>query len=183
MDVLLSDVPISNTRLEVSVPMGPVGQNVVLAPGRLLVWVSLIPQMKSADSIAAMRVAPKFPTIIDTGCNRPFVLTERHLRNWAGIDPALLQGRLRSDGHDVDTIRGKSCPILAATLGIWRIKMGLTSTLVDGAPLRVELSPGLTLTPGDDFPELPLIGLPCLTANKLHLSVRGAKNCFTIYQE
>lgn len=34
---------------------------------------------------------PKFPAVVDTGCNHSFVIRERHLFDWAGILPQYLR--------------------------------------------------------------------------------------------
>jgi hypothetical protein len=46
---------------------------------------------------------PRFPALLDTGNNFGFSVRDRHLREWAGIDPGLLEalGEITVDGKVV----------------------------------------------------------------------------------
>ncbi len=64
---------------------------------QILVWVSvhLSGVLEPEENI------PRFPALLDTGNNFGFSVQDRHLREWAGIDPGLLgsSGTSRSKGR------------------------------------------------------------------------------------
>jgi hypothetical protein len=53
---------------------------------QVLVWVSV----HLAGAPEPEENIPRFPALLDTGNNFAFSVQDRHLREWAGIDPGLL---------------------------------------------------------------------------------------------
>jgi hypothetical protein len=54
---------------------------------QVLVWVSV----DLSGVLTPEENIPRFPALLDTGNNFAFSVQDRHLREWAGIDPALLE--------------------------------------------------------------------------------------------
>ncbi|MGO9463569.1 MAG: hypothetical protein ACLQVF_05330 [Isosphaeraceae bacterium] len=67
---------------------------------QILVWVSAhLPEVLVPDENI-----PRFPALLDTGNNFGLSVRNRHLREWAGIDPGMLEVRgdiVRETGNPV----------------------------------------------------------------------------------
>jgi hypothetical protein len=135
---------------------------VTIHANQILVWMSvhLSGVLKPEEKI------PGFPALVDTGNNFGFSLKERHLREWAAIDPDLLdvRGAIAVEGTVV-TRRG-------ATVWLYANIPGRQDAASDRPPFRLEMSKGIAVYGRDaDFsaPRLPLLGLPALLGNDLDL--------------
>ena len=61
------------------------GRHITVHPNQILVWVSV----HLSGVLAPEENIPRFPALLDTGNNFAFSVQDRHLREWAGIDPGL----------------------------------------------------------------------------------------------
>jgi hypothetical protein len=153
---ILDQLPITDTRR--SLPFG--GRYITVHNDQLLVWVSvhlpgvLVPE----ESI------PKFPALLDTGNNVEFSIQDRHLREWAGIDPRLLESlREMRVNQQVVTLR-------KATVWLHPNTPGRQDMADDRPPFRLRLAKGIAVhAPGalPPSPRLPLLGLPAFLSNDL----------------
>ena len=74
-------------------------RNVTIHRNQVLVWVSVhLSGVREAEESI-----PRFPALLDTGNNLGFLVQYRHLREWAGIDPRLLEflGNIEVNGQGV----------------------------------------------------------------------------------
>src|SRR5207244_5048738 len=82
MTAILDHLPFREEADEVSLGL----ERVPLKPYQIIVWVSLT----ARDLLELPPHAPRFPAILDTGHNHNFSIRERHLRQWAKVEPAAL---------------------------------------------------------------------------------------------
>jgi hypothetical protein len=107
---------------------------------------------------------PRFPALLDTGNNLGLSIQYRHLREWAGIDPGLLDplGKIEINGQVVTR--------LEATIWLFANIPGRQEVAGDRPPFRLDLSKGIAVYTSDAVPpgpRLPLLGLPALLENNL----------------
>jgi hypothetical protein len=129
-------------------------------PNQILVWVSV----HLSGVLVPEENIPKFPALLDTGNNFGFSLQDRHLREWAGIDPGLLEDRGKI------AIEGKIVRCRKATVWLYPNVPGRQDAAVDCSPFRLELKKGIAVYTQDAVPpgpRLPLLGLPALLENDL----------------
>jgi hypothetical protein len=62
------------------------GRYVTVHRSQVMVWVSV----HLSGALEPDEHIPRFPALLDTGNNVDFSIQDRHLREWAGIDPGLL---------------------------------------------------------------------------------------------
>jgi hypothetical protein len=60
---------------------------VTIHANQIVVWVSV----HLSEVLVPEENIPRFPALLDTGNNFGFSVQDRHLREWAGIDPGLLK--------------------------------------------------------------------------------------------
>jgi hypothetical protein len=133
---------------------------VTIHANQILVWVSV----HLSGALQPEENIPSFPALLDTGNNFGFSEQDRHLREWAGIDPGLLEalGNI--------TIEGKVVTRRDAAVWLYPNIPGRLDAVGGGPPLRLDLSRGIAVytqnavSPG---PRLPLIGLPAFLDNDL----------------
>jgi hypothetical protein len=135
---------------------------VTIHANQILVWVSVhLPGILTPEE-----KIPRFPALLDTGNNFDFSVQDRHLREWAGVDPDLLdvRGEIEIE-RQVVTRRG-------ATVWLYPNIAGRQAADSDRPPFRLEMSKGIAVyaknaePPG---PRLPLLGLPAFVENNLDL--------------
>ncbi len=107
---------------------------------------------------------PKLPALLDTGNNFGFSVQDRHLREWAGIDPDRLEVR-----GDI-AIEGKVVTRREATVRVHPNVLGRLDAAEGLPPFRLDMGKGIAVYTGDAVPpgpRLPLLGLPALVENDL----------------
>jgi hypothetical protein len=136
------------------------GRHITVRPNQILVWMSV--------HLSGVRVpegnTPRFPALLDTGNNFGFSMQDRHLREWAGIDP----GSLRAIG-DL-TIEGRPVVCREATVWLYPNVPGRQDAAGGRPPFQLEMGKGIAVYPPDAVPpgpRLPLLGLPALLENDL----------------
>ncbi|MBW3539378.1 MAG: hypothetical protein KY476_03840 [Planctomycetes bacterium] len=149
------------------------GRTVRIKADQIVVWVSLSPP---ATRHLDPRV-PRFPAILDTGCNHNFVIRERHLIEWAGIHPGSLRrlSRVRT--------RGRSAVELNADIWLHRNRAGERDQFNGAPPVLLETQPAIIVVPDDSadtHPRLPLLGLRALRWAKLDLHIDSRRCRVTI---
>jgi hypothetical protein len=153
---ILDQLPI--TREHSSLRFGE--RYLVIHANQILVWVSVhLPGILVPETNI-----PMFPALLDTGNNFGFSMQDRHLRDWAGIDPGLLENR-----GDIG-IEGKVVPRRAASVWLYSNIPGKQEAANGQSPLRLKLNKGIGVYPPDAVPpgpRLPLLGLPALLENDL----------------
>jgi hypothetical protein len=112
-------------------------------------------------------LAIPFPAILDTGHTHTFSIHERHLTEWAGLQPDILPV--------LATIRERERRILLRAANIWvhPNERGFRDRLADIPPHFVDADSGIAIYPGNDFPRLSIIGLRAIAENNLVLKVDG----------
>lgn len=145
------------------------GRSVPIRSDLIVVWVSI--SEAGVDKLDPR--APRFPAVLDTGCNHSFVMRERHLIEWAGIQPEYLR-KLRPV-----RIYGSAAPQLAANVWLHANRRGFRDEFSGQPTFQIEAEPGIAIVPdsvGAGNPRLPLLGLRALRWNKLRLKIDG-DNC------
>lgn len=138
------------------------GRSIAVKRDQIIVWVSV-----SETGLSQLDPrTPRFPAILDTGCNHSFVIGERHLMDWAGIPPTFLRqlGPTR--------LHGKPVPQLAANVWLYPNQPGHRDEFSAQPPFLLETNPGIAVVPASDgevHPRLPLLGLPALRWNHLQV--------------
>ena len=149
------------------------GRSVAVKRDQIIVWVSVSETgLRQLDPRT-----PRFPAILDTGCNHSFVIGERQLIEWAGIHRGLLRGLGPTRLH------GQPVPQLAANVWLHPNQFGHRDEFSAQPPYLLETNPGIAVVPaseGEVHPRLPLLGLPVLRWNHLQVSLDGDRSLMTI---
>lgn len=165
MPFLMTRVPLQPAERVVDV--GRLG--VRFLPFQPVVWVRLVPWVgpPSAGSVP-------FPVVIDTGNNDVALVSESRLRAWAGADPApqMLRHQRIVNGY---------------RMGSYGFNLDLLSRSAHGPGdrvlVRLQTEQGVTVIPTEfegRFPPTALIGVRCLTANRLTFSLNGDRRTFSL---
>jgi hypothetical protein len=153
---ILDRLPISKDRT--SLRFG--GRYVTIRADQILVWMSV----HLSGVLVPEENIPRFPALLDTGNNFGFSVQDRHLRERAGIDPALLADL------GVIKIEGQFVTCRAATVWLYPNVPGRQDAAGGRTPFRLEMRQGIAIYTPDAVPpgpRLPLMGLPALLANDL----------------
>ena len=127
---------------------------------QILVWISI--QLAGAREVE--KSIPKLPALLDIGNNFDLSIQHRHLREWAGIDPALLPllGDIVIDDRTVDRHE--------AAVWLYPNAPGKREVASDKLPHLLEMRKGIAVYPRDSLPQgprLPLLGVAALVNNNL----------------
>ena len=136
------------------------GRHITVRPNQILVWVSV----HLGGPVEPEKNISRFPALLDTGNNFAFSLQDRHLREWAGIDPGLLV-----PVGDI-TIEGKVVKCRRANVWLYPNIPGRQDVMSDRPPFRLKMSKGIAVYTKDHVPpgpRLPLLGLPAILDNDL----------------
>lgn len=166
MPIILNNMPFLDQPSELAVR----GERVPLRANQIILWVTLsLRRVTSVDPLAI-----PFPTILDTGYTHTFSIHERHLVDWAGIQPEALISRA--------AIRDRGQRVLLREANIWLHPnvRGSRERYADGSPHLITANKGIAIYPGNDFPRLPLLGLRAIAENGLVLKVDGPKRQATL---
>ena len=130
-------------------------RHVTVHRDQILVWVSV----HLSGALEPEENIPRFPALLDTGNNLGFSVQDRHLRDWAGIGPDLLEPI-----RDIE-VNGQAVRLRKATVWPQPNVPGRQDAAVEGRPFRLEIRKGIAVYPPDTDPpgpRLPLLGLPAL---------------------
>lgn len=148
-------------------------KHVTVRRHQILVWVSV----HLAGVLQPEPNIPKIPALLDTGNNFDCSMQDRHLREWAGIDPALLP--LLGDMEIEDQTVGRH----EATVWLYPNIPGQRKIAIGRPPLRLRMERGIAVYPRDAVPpgpRLPLLGLPALLNNDLDFWLDPEGRCVTV---
>jgi hypothetical protein len=124
MPHLIDHTPFSEKPCEVFVR----NERVRIRANQIILWVTLNQQrVRAVDPLAT-----PFPAILDTGYNHTFSIHERHLTEWAGLQPESLVslGTIRD--------RGQRIPLRAVSVWVHPNKRGFLDTLASIQPLHLK---------------------------------------------
>jgi hypothetical protein len=133
---------------------------VAIRADQIPVWVSV----HLSGVLVPEETIPRFPALVDTGNNFGFSIQDRHLREWAGIDPGLLEARGEI------AIEGKVATRREATVWLYPNIPGRQEAARGTPPFRLEMRKGIAVYTPDALPpgpRLPLLGLPAFLDNDL----------------
>src|SRR4029078_10220552 len=125
------------------------GRYVTIHANQILVWVSI----HLSGLLVPEETIPTFPALLDTGNNFGFSLQDRHLREWAGIDPGLLEVR-----GDI-IIEGKVVTRRGATVWLSPNLPGRQAPASGWPPFRLEMSKGIAVYTHNAVPPGPRLPL------------------------
>lgn len=166
MPFILSRVPLVATERTVA----PGGVAVTLRPFQPVVWVRLVAW--EPDEISEPRTVG-FPAVLDTGNNGT---PETIFRAVTGVLPQSLKGRhtapvnsflLRCYGFNLELLRLRNSFPLERATG------------------QLQTDRGVYVIPADlehRFPRMPIIGVRCLTINRLTFSLNGDRRTFSLWR-
>jgi hypothetical protein len=161
MPSIIRDLPYFDQPTRVQVR----GQSFSVKRDQIVLWISVTAQgVPHWDP----RV-PRFPAILDTGCNYNLLINERQLTAWAGIEPGYLRQltRLRVAGEPVSH--------LAANAWLHPNIPEKRDDLASQPPFLLELFPGIAAYPTKEghplYPRLPLLGLRAFRRAGLHIAI------------
>jgi len=146
---------------------------VTIHPNQILVWVSV----HMSEVLMPEKTIPKFPALLDTGNNFGFSVQDRHLREWAGIDPNLL--------HVSGEITIEKKVVMRREATVWlHPNIPGRQDMADGRPpFRLDFSMGIAVYTQDAVPpgpRLPLLGLPAFLENDLELWLDPERRYVTV---
>ena len=85
---LIESLPFSDDEGSARIPNGPV---VPIGHNQIILWVSITLRRPPFDAEGIIPPGTRrFPAVLDTGYNDGFLLNERHLQDWALLDPSAL---------------------------------------------------------------------------------------------
>lgn len=140
-------------------------------PHQIMLWLSVT----MAEQIEWDPRIPAFPALLDTGNNQNLSVTAAQLTRWAGIRPELLPV--------LGTMREREQRILRRHANLW------VHANVPGSTARQKQKPfllvvdGIAVYPDDQLrsPPLPLLGLKCITRNRLRMMLDGNRRRLSLY--
>jgi hypothetical protein len=153
---ILDRLPISEERASLRFD----GRFITVHRNQILVWLSV--HLRGVLEPEAN--IPRFPALLDAGNNFGFSVRHRHLREWAGIDPGLL------DPLPAVQIDGQVVGCREATVWLCPKNPGRPEVAGSKPPLRLRMPSGIAVYAQDadpPGPRLPLLGLPALLDNDL----------------
>jgi hypothetical protein len=141
---------------------------------QILVWVSV----HLAGILEPEGNISRFPALLDTGNNFGFSIPDRHLREWAGIDPHLLEPLA-----DIE-INGQVVGCREATVWLYPNVSGRQDAASGRTPFPMKLRNGIAVYPPNTTPpapRLPLLGLPAFLDNGLDWWLDPDRRCITVH--
>jgi len=167
---IIRDLPYFDqpTRVQLS------GRSFTVKRDQIILWISIT---EKGISQPDPRV-PRFPAILDIGCNYNVLINERHLTAWAGIQPGYLRQlmRLRVAGEPVSHV--------AANAWLHANVPGKRDEMASRPPFLLELLPGIAVYPAKEgqalYPRLPLVGLRAFRRAGLQLAIDCRRSLVSI---
>ena len=161
MPSIIRDLPYFDQPTRVQVR----GRSFSVKRDQIVVWINITEQgIKQLDP----RV-PRFPAILDIGCNYNLLINEQHLTGWAGIQPGYLRQLVRM------RVAGEPVSHLAANAWLYPNVPGKRDDLASLPPFLLELLPGIAVYPAKEgqplYPRLPLLGLRAFRRAGLQIAI------------
>jgi len=163
MQTIVDSSPLSRP----SVVTVAAGQSVALLHRQAIVWMSIAPR----NVIQLPTAWPRFPAVLDTGFNASFLISQRQLHDWAGVelDQLVLIPPGRTGWRK---IYNQPISSYQATLWMHRNAPGQRDELTTAEPVTLYPSAGILVSPLSNQPtRLPLIGMELLESCGLQVSL------------
>ena len=154
------------------------GQRVIRKANQPLVWISLLPQARSAMDGLPKPYA-RVPALLDTGCSAALCLSRRWFEILVGTKSKLAPmatGRIKTAGGKFECVK----------YGHWKLWLH-RNRATQNEPHDDNSAVGLFLEsvavheqPGLSY---PCIGMPLLTKNNLHFHINGARRQASLVQD
>ena len=159
MATLIRKLPFDEKRSIVRVA----GQEVLILPRQIIVWVSI----ESPELARIGPDAPRFPAVLDNGYNEDFIIRQEQVLRWTRLP---LQ-RIRAVG--LQEVHGQKVPVFPANLWLHRNQPGQRDQFSDRPPVWLPLDEGVAVCPAGmkNAPRLPLLGMRALRRSRLQLHV------------
>ena len=170
MPTIIRDLPYFDQPTRVQVR----GRSFSVKRDQIVVWISITEKgVQQLDP----RV-PRFPAILDTGCNCTLLINEQHLTSWAGIHLGYLPQLLRM------RVAGQPVSHLAANAWLHPNVPGKRDDLAGQPPFLLELLPGIAVYPAKEglslYPRFPLLGMRAFRRAGLHIAIDCRRSRVTI---
>jgi hypothetical protein len=188
---LITDLPFFDDERSLRIPQGPALR---VLHNQIVVWVSLTPRHAPYDAVPVFpSVTRRFPAVLDCGYNDSFMLNERHVTDWALLDPhtfpvlglecTIRKARDASKQYapDEDSSRTVKIPYREGWLWLHRPKPGFRDEVSEESPERLFLPPGFVIVPEDvKYLSFPLLGMRTVRNNRLLVAIDGARGAISI---
>jgi hypothetical protein len=151
----------------------PGGVPITLRPYQPVVWVRLVGW--EPDPAAEGR-AVAFPAVLDTGNNGTVLIAETVFRAATGTDPA------DSPRYHTSVVNGVPLRCYGYNLDLLSVRNG---DALERVAWRLQTDRGVHVIPADlehRFPRVPVIGVRCLTTNRLTYSLNGRRRTFSLWR-
>ena len=170
MSAILRDLPYPDRPSTVEVH----GRTFAVKRDQIILWISLSEKgLEQPDPRT-----PRFPAILDTGCNCNLLINQRQLATWAGIHPQYLPKRSSL------SLAGERVSQFAANVWLHPNVRGQRDELVAAPPYQLELVPGVAVYPAREgeplYPRLPLLGLRAFRLTGLQICIDCRRSYLTI---
>jgi hypothetical protein len=146
-------------------------ERIAIKPYQIITWISIT----ARPGLALPPDTPRLPVILDTGHSHNLSIQDRHLADWARLDPATLP--------QIRTIRerGRQVPLHAANVWIHPNLPGKRDEPSRAASFLLWLDRGIAMHPAaSQFPRLPLLGLRAFVRNQLHFTLDSARRAVSL---
>ncbi|MCI0704056.1 MAG: hypothetical protein L0241_23605 [Planctomycetia bacterium] len=151
--------------------VAPGGVPVTLRTNQPIVWVRL-----SAWTPTPSLVPVTFPAVLDTGNNYSFLISAAEFRVWTGLDSEQLTPLRMMEAN------GVLVGCFAFNLELMRLQRGNPT---DQIACQLQTDRGIVIIPENlshRFPRMPVIGVRCLTINRLTFSLNGDRRTFSLWR-
>ena len=144
-------------------PLRVAGQELVILPRQIIVWVSI----ESPELASIGPDAPRFPAVLDNGYNEDFIIRQEQVLRWTQLP----LHRLRA--VDSQEVHGQKVPVFPANLWLHRNQPRQRDEFSDRPPFWLPLDEGIAVCPAGmkNAPRLPLLGVRALRRSRLQLHV------------
>jgi hypothetical protein len=151
--------------------VSPGGVDVALRAYQAVVWVRLVTWVGPS-----LPDAVPFPAVVDTGNNNSFLIPGPFFRAWARVDYRDLR-----PGRSV-RVNGLPLKFYGLNLDLLRFHNGEPTTRVAA---HLQTDQGVMIIPDalvPSFPRLPVLGVRCLTVNRVTFTLDGGRQTFSLSQ-
>ncbi len=159
MPYILRELPFFREPTLARFPNGPAR----VKPYQIIFWISITESARTRLD----PTVPRFPAILDTGHSHNLSIRQRHLLEWAKVNPVLLPslGNIRVSGEQVT--------LFEANFWIHPNQFGKRDEFSPKAAVSLDIDGGIAVFPDKllNAPRLPLIGLRSLVQARFKLSL------------
>jgi hypothetical protein len=151
--------------------VSPAGIDITLRLFQPVVWVRLVPWVGRAEAEGVF-----FPAVVDTGNNHSFLIPGPYFRAWTKSD-----NRSLPKGREV-LVNGLPLHCYGFNLELSRLRKNAPTGRVAA---RFQTDQGVMIIPDalvPQFPRLPVLGVRCLTANRVTFALNGDTRTFSLAQ-